>query len=56
MIYLRVDHNIKDLHDQILNISPSLDRLGKLEIKPWGQKEFPLIDPNGTLLTFGEAM
>lgn len=56
MIYLRVDYNIEDLHEQFLKISPSLDRLGKLEIKPWGQKEFPLIDPNGTLLTFGEAM
>jgi uncharacterized glyoxalase superfamily protein PhnB len=39
----------------ILDLKGPLKRLEKLESKPWGQKEFPLIDPNGTCLTFGEA-
>ncbi len=25
-----------------------------LEIKPWGQKEFALLDPDNNLLTFGQ--
>jgi hypothetical protein len=29
---------------------------GKLEDKPWKQSEFSVIDPNGTLLTFGQAI
>jgi uncharacterized glyoxalase superfamily protein PhnB len=27
-----------------------------LQVKPWGQKEFALVDPNGNLLRFGEAV
>ena len=55
MIYLRIDHGIEDLyrslHEKQVEIHPN----GKLENKPWKQKEFSLLDPNGTLLTFGEA-
>ena len=29
---------------------------GHLQIKPWGQKEFSLLDPDYNLLTFGESM
>ena len=29
---------------------------GKLQIKPWGQKEFAMLDPDNSLLTFGESM
>jgi len=54
MIYLRVKDDIEALYAQWNNLKPALLRLGKLELKPWGQKEFPLIDPNGTLLTFGQ--
>ncbi|TLP80727.1 bleomycin resistance protein [Maribacter sp. ACAM166] len=28
---------------------------GKLEVKPWGQKEFSLVDPDSNLLTFGQT-
>jgi hypothetical protein len=55
MIYLRVDTDIEALYEQWKATVPALERLGQLELKPWGQKEFPLIDPNGTLLTFGQA-
>lgn len=55
MIYLRIDNDIEALYEQWKTSVPALERLGPLELKPWGQKEFPLIDPNGTLLTFGQA-
>jgi len=29
---------------------------GHLEMKPWGQKEFALLDPDNNLLTFGERI
>lgn len=36
--------------DNQINIHPN----GQLEIKPWGQKEFSLLDPDNNLLTFGQ--
>ena len=54
MIYLRIAKDIEnyyqDIQDQGIEIHPN----GKLETKPWNMKEFSLIDPSGTLLTFGE--
>ncbi|MGV3761589.1 bleomycin resistance protein [Parapedobacter sp.] len=29
---------------------------GPLEMKPWGQREFSLLDPDNNLLTFGQAI
>lgn len=29
---------------------------GQLGIKPWGQKEFSILDPDNNLLTFGQSM
>ncbi len=55
MIYLRVDQNIDGMYRQILDEGTAIHPNGKLEEKPWGQKEFSMIDPNGTLLTFGQA-
>jgi hypothetical protein len=31
-----------------------LPQAGHLEIKPWGMKEFSLLDPDHNLLTFGQ--
>jgi len=56
MIYLRMDTGIDELYEQCRNIQPRLKRIVKLEVKPWHQKEFALIDPNGTLLTFGQPL
>jgi hypothetical protein len=28
---------------------------GKLQTKPWGQKEFSILDPDNNLLTFGQS-
>ena len=54
MIYLRV-HDIESLYETFRKINPPLPRLEFPQVKPWGQKEFHLIDPNGTLLTFGQS-
>lgn len=29
---------------------------GNLETKPWGQREFALLDPDNNLLTFGQSI
>ena len=54
MVYLRVDTGIDELYSQYLNCDPPINIIGKLDLKHWGQKEFAIIDPNGTLLTFGQ--
>lgn len=56
MIYMRVDKEIELLFESLKDIDSHVGRLGSLEVKPWGQKEFPLIDSNGTLLTFGQSV
>ena len=52
-VYLRtndIDQVYQNFLEQKIEIHPN----GKLQVKPWGQKEFSLLDPNGNLLTFGE--
>lgn len=56
MIYLRVDQDIDGMYQHLLNLGTPIHPNGTLQEKPWGQKEFSMIDPNGTLLTFGQAM
>ena len=54
-VYIRVldiEGLYKDLNDNKVSIHPN----GNIEIKPWGQKEFSLLDPDNNLLTFGEAI
>jgi catechol 2,3-dioxygenase-like lactoylglutathione lyase family enzyme len=50
-VYIRTD-NIDELYQflktQHINCT-------KLETKPWGQKEFSVLDPDSNLLTFGQA-
>ncbi len=53
MLYLRVQ-NIEDFYKNLNAEKVEIHPNGTLEIKPWNQKEFSLLDPNGTLLTFGE--
>ena len=54
MIYLRIDNEIEKLYQDIQDHGIEIHPDGKLETKTWGMNEFSLIDPNGTLLTFGE--
>lgn len=54
MIYLRVNAEIDKLYNRLIEKTISIHPNGKLEKKPWNQIEFSIIDPNGTLLTFGQ--
>lgn len=52
MVYIRtdaIDKWYQELVDKKVDIHPN----GALEIKPWGQKEFSILDPDHNLLTFG---
>ena len=54
-VYIRVK-NIEKFYDSLLIKDVTIHPNGALEKKPWGQKEFALLDPNGNLLTFGETL
>lgn len=54
MIYLRIDNDIETFYQNLQDKGIEIHPNGKLETKPWNMKEFSLIDPSGTLLTFGE--
>ena len=54
-VYIRVndiDKYYQSLLDNKIGIHPS----GVLQIKPWGQKEFSILDPDNNLLTFGQSL
>lgn len=55
MLYVRVT-DIDSLYESLQKKSIAIHPNGKLEVKPWNQKEFAVLDPNGTLLTFGQAI
>lgn len=54
-VYIRTD-NIEFWYQLALNKKISIPTAGHLQIKPWGQKEFALLDPDSNLLTFGESL
>jgi hypothetical protein len=56
MIYLRVKNDIDTLYQQFQQKGIAIHPNAKLEDKLWKQREFAIIDPNGTLLTFGQAI
>ncbi|RAW02119.1 bleomycin resistance protein [Pseudochryseolinea flava] len=53
-VYLRTD-NIEALYQYMLDKNLDIHPNGKLQVKPWGQKEFSMLDPDNNLLTFGQA-
>lgn len=53
-VYIRTN-DIDRLYQSLLNSKVSIHPNGKLETKPWGQREFSLIDPDSNLLTFGQS-
>lgn len=53
-VYIRVTE-IENLYKSLLDNSVSIHQNGHLDVKPWGQKEFSLLDPDNNLLTFGES-
>jgi len=54
-VYLRTD-NIDVFYQSLLDNKTRIHPNGPLEIKPWGQKEFALLDPDNNLLTIGQSI
>lgn len=54
-VYIRtndIDSVYQSLVDKNCNIHPA----GYLQTKPWGQREFAMLDPDNNLLTFGQKV
>jgi hypothetical protein len=54
-VYIRTD-NIDELYQSMIDQNLKIHPNGHLQIKPWGQKEFSMIDPDNNLLTFGQSI
>ena len=54
-VYIRTDA-IEALYQSLLDKKVSIHPAGALQLKPWGQKEFSLLDPDNNLLTFGQGV
>jgi hypothetical protein len=53
-VYIRTDA-IDEWYQFALDQKINMPKAGHLEVKPWGQKEFSLLDPDHNLLTFGQS-
>ncbi len=53
-VYIRTN-DIDALYQSMLDNNVDIHPNGKLQVKPWGQKEFSLLDPDSNLLTFGQG-
>jgi hypothetical protein len=54
-VYIRTD-DIDNLYQEMLDKKLSIHPAGHLQIKPWRQKEFSMLDPDSNLLTFGQGV
>lgn len=54
-VYIRTDA-IDALYQSLLDKGTGIHPNGHLQTKPWGQKEFSLLDPDNNLLTFGQSV
>ncbi len=54
-VYIRTD-NIDNLFQSLSDKKVVIHPAGHLQVKPWGQKEFALLDPDNNLLTFGQGL
>jgi len=54
-VYIRTDY-IENFYQSLLDNGVRIHPNGPLETKPWGQKEFALLDPDNNLLTFGQSV
>jgi len=54
-IYIRTD-DIDRLYQSLIDNNIKIHPNGHLETKPWGQKEFALLDPDNNLITFGQSI
>ncbi len=53
-VYIRTN-DIDGLYQSLLANKIAIHPAGHLATKPWGQKEFSLLDPDNNLITFGQA-
>lgn len=53
-VYIRTD-SIEEWYQLAVDKKINMPRAGHLQTKPWGQKEFSLLDPDHNLLTFGQG-
>jgi len=54
-IYIRCQ-NIVGIYKLLMERKTTIHPNGALQLKPWGQLEFSLLDPDKNLLTFGEKV
>jgi len=54
-IYVRTN-NVDLLFQSFLNNQVVIHPNGHLATKPWGQREFSILDPDNNLLTFGQSL
>jgi hypothetical protein len=54
-VYIRTQA-IDELYQSLVDRKVSIHPDGQLQVKPWGQKEFSILDPDSNLLTFGEEL
>lgn len=54
-VYIRTD-DVEGLYESMLDSKIEIHPNGTLQTKPWGQKEFALLDPDNNLLTFGQSI
>jgi hypothetical protein len=54
-VYIRTD-DIASFYQSILDNKFCIHPAGQLQTKPWGQKEFAILDPDNNLLTFGQSL
>ncbi len=54
-VYIRTD-DIDRLYQSFLDDNVPIHPNGPLQVKPWRQKEFSILDPDSNLLTFGQSI
>lgn len=54
-VYIRTE-GIEALYRFMLDNKIEIHPAGHLQVKPWGQQEFSILDPDNNLLTFGEGL
>lgn len=54
-VYFRTDR-IDDLYHNFVKQGIEIHPNGHLNDRPWGQREFHLLDPDHNLLTFGQSL
>ena len=54
-VYVRTT-DIETLYQSMLVNNNNIHPAGHLQTKPWGQKEFSMLDPDNNLLIFGQSL